>query len=118
MARREVHPGLFLKEANKEGESLLLRFENVEGLKTVRIRDGAHMQEQPDKGVSLMEVKSGEKDFVEVPAIIEGQTVRLDVKGMNPPLAVRYAFRNCPGGNLLFNGADLPASPFLLDAVK
>ncbi len=47
-------------------------------------------------------------------AVIEGSSVRLRVKTIKHPLAVRYSWSRNPDGNL-YNGADLPASSFRTD---
>jgi sialate O-acetylesterase len=44
------------------------------------------------------------------------RAVVLDVKGLTPPLRIRYAWGAMPRGNL-YNSADLPASPFMSDPI-
>jgi sialate O-acetylesterase len=52
--------------------------------------------------------------FVWADAVIDGDTVLVSNKTIKQPVAVRYAWEIFPLCNL-YNGADLPASPFRTD---
>jgi sialate O-acetylesterase len=81
-----------------------VHYANAEGLRTV---DG-------DERVLGFEIAGGPLVFVTAAARIEGETVVVTSPDVPQPVAVRYAFRDCPEVNLV-NGAGLPAEPFRTD---
>ena len=60
------------------------------------------------------EIKGTGGDWAPARATIEGETVVVSSPGVTEPIAVRYAWADVPDANL-FNGAELPASPFRTD---
>jgi len=55
-----------------------------------------------------------DQKFVDAEAVIDGDTVIVSSRQVAEPVAVRYAWADAPECNL-YNGADLPASPFRTD---
>ena len=89
-----------------KGDSLVVKFENAQGLAT---EDGSE-----PTGFWL-----ADKEGKWVPAIaeIEGDSVMLNSPELKKPLYVRYAFAGKPKVNLV-NAAGLPAYPFRTDDFK
>ena len=58
------------------------------------------------------EIAGDDGKFVPAQARIDGATVVVSSPAVSAPLAVRYGWANSPDCNL-FNGQDLPASPFM-----
>jgi sialate O-acetylesterase len=89
-----------------DGDKIRIKFEHAKGLKT---SDGS-----PPKSFAI----AGEdKKFVWAEAKIDGPYVVVSAKDVEKPVAVRYAWADTPDVNL-YNGADLPASPFRTDDWK
>jgi sialate O-acetylesterase len=86
-----------------EGDKVRLAFDHAKGLKT---KDG-----RPPRGFA---VAGKDKKFVWAEAKIEGRDVIVWAESVSKPEAVRYGWGNDPVTNL-YNGADLPASPFRTD---
>jgi sialate O-acetylesterase len=86
-----------------EGDRVRLRFKHVAGLKT---RDGT-------APVGFL-VAGDDRKFHPAEARIEGDSVVVWSKDVPHPVAVRYAWADNPANNL-YNGDDLPASPFRTD---
>ncbi len=55
------------------------------------------------------------RQFVEAQAAIDGATVIVEAKGVEKPIAARYAWADNPEGCNLYNAEGLPASPFRTD---
>lgn len=85
-------------------DEVRVHFAHGRGLKT---RDG-------DARVRGFELAGEDLVFSDAEAHIEGETVVARSPSVARPVAVRYAFRDCPEVNLV-NGADLPAEPFRTD---
>jgi sialate O-acetylesterase len=86
-----------------EGDKVRISFDHAAGLKT---KDG-----QPPRGFAI----AGEdKKFVWAEAKIQGREVIVWSDAVKKPAAVRYGWANDPVTSL-YNGADLPASPFRTD---
>lgn len=108
MALRDVHgrdvaaSGPVYTKAQREGSSLRLHFTHAAGL-----RFGGD-------ATRLFEVAGVDRMFVPAKATIEGETVVVSAAGVDRPVAVRYNWKNSPGGSL-FNDAALPAAPFRTD---
>ncbi len=97
-----VHSGPVFDSMKIEGNGARLKFLHADGL---RAKDGAL------KGFAI----AGEdKKFVSAEAKVEGDAVVVRAAGVEQPVAVRYAWADNPECNL-YNGADLPASPFRTD---
>ncbi len=87
-----------------EGAGIRVRFLHAAG--GLAAADGG-----PLKGFSIA---GKERAFVPAEAGIDGDTVLVRSRRVPAPVAVRYAWANCPICNLR-NGAGLPASPFRTD---
>jgi sialate O-acetylesterase len=97
-----VHSGPVFDSMKVDGNRARLKFQYADGL---HAKDGAL------KGFAI----AGEdKKFVWADAKIEGDAVVVSAKGVEKPVAVRYAWADNPECNL-YNGAGLPASPFRTD---
>jgi sialate O-acetylesterase len=96
--------GPLYKSYKIEGKKIRISFTNTNrGLKT---EDGA-----PVKGFAIA---GPDGKFVWADAQIDGNEVIVSSPKVEFPLAVRYAWADNPECNL-YNGADLPASPFKTD---
>jgi sialate O-acetylesterase len=105
--RKIEYCGPLLASARRDGDRVVLNFTHAEGLAT-----------SDNAAVRQLEVRpAGADEFAPAKATIDGDRVLLDVGGLAGPLAIRYAYREWPDGNLV-NGAHLPASPFLVEQVK
>jgi len=87
-----------------EGNTFRIKFRNTDG--GLRYRDGETL-----KGFAIA---GPDHKFQWADALIDGNDVIVSCKDMVNPVAVRYAWANNPVCNL-YNGADLPASPFRTD---
>lgn len=100
------YSGPLLASAVRDGDKVTLTFTHADGLAA---RDGEIRQ---------LEVKpAGADDYSAACAKIDGNRIVIDAAGLVGPLAIRYAYREWPDGNL-HNAAGLPASPFLVEDVK
>jgi sialate O-acetylesterase len=59
-------------------------------------------------------IAAADKKFYPAHAVISGSKVVVNAGDVTNPVAVRYAWANNPDCNL-YNGANLPASPFRTD---
>ena len=87
----------------RQGSSLVVHFDHAAGLQG---RDGA----APEG----FEVAGADQRFHPAQARVEGTTVVITADAVPAPMAVRYAWRNCPVATLR-NGEGLPAVPFRSD---
>lgn len=62
-------------------------------------------------------IAGNDQKFYPAKAKVEGRTVVIYSEEVKEPIAVRFAWQNCPDPNL-FNTAGLPASPFRTDQWK
>lgn len=86
-----------------ESDKVRIRFIHASGLRTV---DAAL-----PKG---FEIAGADRKFFWADARINGETIIVSSKDVPKPIAVRYAWADNPTVNL-YNGANLPASPFRTD---
>ena len=101
------YSGPMYKSMEVEGSKIRLKFSNTDaGLK---IKGSKNL-----KGFAIAGI---DKKFVWAEAKIEGEEVIVSNFKITNPVAVRYAWANNPICNL-YNGADLPASPFRTDDWK
>jgi sialate O-acetylesterase len=97
---RLAHSGPLFRQAVPEGQALRVHFDHADGLAT---RGGA-----PVEG---FEVAGADGKYVAAEARIEGATVVVSSTSVHEPRSVRYGWADNPKVSL-YNGADLPASPF------
>ena len=99
------YSGPMYKSMKTEGSKIRLQFEHTDnGLKT-----------KGSKKLKGFAIAGADKKFVWAKAKIEGDDVVVWNSKIKSPVAVRYAWANNPICNL-YNGADLPASPFRTDS--
>ena len=93
------YSGPMFRQATPEGPSIRAWFDHAKGLKA--------------KGGELtgFEVAGADGKFVPATATIDGDTIVASSPDVAAPVYVRYGWANSPQCNL-FNGEDLPASPF------
>jgi sialate O-acetylesterase len=94
------YSGPLFRQTTVEGNAMRVWFDHTTGgLKT--------------KGEVVLgfEVAGADGKFVEAQARIDGATVLVSASSVNEPRRVRYAWKDVPDCNL-FNGENLPASPF------
>ena len=99
--RPVVYQGPEYAGLRSDGDALRVRFEQADGL-------------QADGEVRGFEVAGADRVFRPARAQIDGREVVVLSADVPAPVAVRYAWRNCPEANLR-NGAGLPAVPFRSD---
>lgn len=102
-----VYTGPTFKSMDIEGETVVLKFDNIgSGLKTI------------DKHgyIRGFQVAGSDEKFYWAEATIEGETVLIKSKAVKNPVAVRYAWSSNPGPLDLYNKEGLPAIPFRTDA--
>jgi sialate O-acetylesterase len=97
-----VHSGPVFDAMTIDGSQARLKF---------LYADGLQMKGGELKGFA---VAGADKKFVWADAKIEGDSVIVSAKSVEKPVAVRYGWADNPEANL-YNGADLPASPFRTD---
>ena len=68
-----------------------------------------------DGPLTRFQIAGSDKQFVWADAVIDGSTVVVSSKDVPSPVAVRYAWADNPQGCNLYNGQNLPASPFRTD---
>ena len=95
------YSGPLFREADREGSSLRARFDHVTGGLVVK-----------GKELEGFEVAGVAGEFVPAVARVEGDSIVVSSDRVVRPVRVRYAWTNSPACTL-FNGAGLPASPFL-----
>ncbi len=93
--------GPLYKGMKVEGNKVKLFFDHAEGLKS---KDGAPIRH--------FEMAGADGEFHPANGEISGKTVILSSPLVNTPVSVRYAWLDFPENINLYNGADLPASPF------
>ncbi|MGC2660640.1 MAG: sialate O-acetylesterase [Bryobacteraceae bacterium] len=102
--------GPSFRQADAIGHNMRVWFDHAEGLNTRR-----------GDAPQGFEIAGADKKYVWATAKIEGDTVLLSNSDVEEPRFVRYGWKDVPTVNL-YNGADLPASPFsseeLLPAVN
>jgi sialate O-acetylesterase len=97
--------GPCLSRVDIEGADVRVRFAHGEGLRTT------------DGGTTVhgFELAASDLVFCRAEGVIEGTSVVIRAPMVSAPVAVRYAFADCPHVNLV-NAAGLPAEPFRTDA--
>ncbi|MDQ8189248.1 sialate O-acetylesterase [Roseibacillus persicicus] len=106
LGKEVIAEGPMKTKVEAKGDSLVVHFENAEGLTTT---DG-----KAPTGFWLADERG---KWVPATARIEGETVILTSPDLKKPLYTRYAFAGKPTVNLV-NGAGLPAYPFRSDDFK
>ncbi len=87
-----------------EGNKIRIAFKYAQGL---YFKDGT------PKGFTIADENG---NFVPADKVlIDGESILVSAKAVRKPAAVRYAWENCPDGNL-YNSDDLPASSFRTDS--
>ncbi len=99
----QPHSGPIYRSTAVEGDKIRLRFDHAHGgLKT------------KGKALKGFAIAGRDRKFVWANATIEDNSVVVWSQDVPQPIAVRYAWADNPICNL-YNGADLPASPFRTD---
>ena len=83
-----------------EGDTMVVAFKHADG--------GLVAKDGPLRG---FEIRGADGEWMKAEAKITGETVVVSSPDVKAPAAVRYAWADVPDANL-YNGADLPASPF------
>ncbi|MCP4978122.1 MAG: 9-O-acetylesterase [Maribacter sp.] len=101
------YSGPLYKSMKVEGNKIRLKFSNA----------NAGLKIKGSKKIKGFAIAGKNKKFVWAKAKIEGDEVVVSNSKIKNPVAVRYAWAANPTCNL-YNGADLPASPFRTDDWK
>lgn len=103
-----VYSGPLYKSAKREGNKILISFEDVgSGLIT---NDNEHLRR--------FEIAGSDEKFVWAEAKIVGNTVEVWNEDIEFPVKVRYAWCDNPRDANLYNKEGLPASPFETGGIK
>lgn len=105
--QKKVPSGPLYRSMKVENGKIRVSFDYAEGL---RSKDG-----QPLRN---FEIAGKDGRFLPAKAEISGNTVLVSNETVTAPAAVRYAWKDYPENLNFCNGADLPASPFVSEAVK
>lgn len=103
--QKNAYSGPLLKSYKIKGNKVSIKFDHAEGL-----------QAKGQDTLTGFAVAGADNKFYWADAVIEGNTVIVTSKDVLNPVHVRYGWGNNPECNL-YNGADLPASPFRTDAL-
>lgn len=106
LGQKIIAEGPKLESVELKNDSVLVHFENADGLKT---NDG-----QAPSGFWLADESA---KWVPAEARIQDESIELSSLQLKKPLYVRYAFAGKPKVNLV-NGASLPAYPFRTDTFE
>jgi sialate O-acetylesterase len=93
------YSGPIFRQTTPEGASIRAWFDHAKGLTA---KGGA---------LTSFEIAGADGKFVPATAAIEGESILVSSPSMAEPMSVRYGWANSPDCNL-FNGEELPASPF------
>jgi sialate O-acetylesterase len=102
--QKQEYSGPRYRSMKIEGNAIRLRFTHADG---GLVAKGGPLQ--------WFEIAGADQQFVQVEAIIEGDTIVVRSDKVPAPMAVRYAWDNYPFGCNLYNAAGLPAAPFRTD---
>ena len=102
-----VYSGPIYESMTIEGNKIRLRFDHADG--GLATRDG--------KAPSDFTIAGADQKFHPADAKIDGDTIVVESKVVEKPLAARYAWRDDTVPNLM-NKSGLPASPFRTDKLK
>ena len=106
LKKEVVAQGPVLNRVEIEGETLIVHFDQAEGLKTLD-------RNQP-RGFWLA---NNSAKWVKADAKLSGKKVILSTSQLKKPLYIRYAFAGKPSVNLV-NASELPAFPFRTDTFE
>ncbi|PTX98560.1 sialate O-acetylesterase [Opitutus sp. ER46] len=95
--------GPTFESATREGATLRVRFTDVSG--------GLISHDKPPQA---LEIAGADRVFKPAAGRIDRDTLVVSSAEVKEPVAVRYAWRNCPDANL-FSGTGLPVVPFRSD---
>lgn len=101
--KKNAYSGPLLKSYKIKGNQVSIKFDHADGL-----------QAKGQNGLTGFSVAGSDNKFYWADAVIKGNIVVVTSKDVLKPVHVRYGWGNNPDCNL-YNGADLPASPFRTD---
>ncbi len=99
-----VSSGPVYEPMTVEGSSIRLSFREA----------GAGLMPREGDFLQGFQVAGADRVFVQADALIDGRQIRVSARGVDHPVAVRYAWSDCPECNLV-NKEGLPAGPFRTD---
>jgi sialate O-acetylesterase len=97
-----------------EHNKIRLRFNHASGLKVAPHPALVDPKQLLPAGIPGFAIAGADQKWVRARAEIDGQTVAVSNEQISNPVAVRYGWGNAPPC-YLYNGADLPMSPFRTD---
>jgi sialate O-acetylesterase len=112
-----IFQGPMYKSMQILGNTIQIAFTNSDGLKIGGRPAGFHGQPASTKELTGFTIAGDDRVWKPATATIEDQSVVVSSNDVNAPVAVRYGWSNSPECNL-YNGANLPASPFRTDDWK
>ena len=96
-----VYSGPLYKGMKADGNKIRLQFAHV----------GGGLKSRDEKPLTEFQIAGEDDKFVAAEAVIEGNEVVVQAKGVDAPTQVRFGWRNIANPNLI-NKEGLPASPF------
>ena len=101
-----VEYGPFYKSYHIEGDKIVLKFDSI----------GSGLMKGKEGALDSFAIAGKDRNFVWANAAIKNDSVVVSAKGIQAPVAVRYAWAMNPSRrNLLYNKEGIPASPFRTD---
>lgn len=111
-----AYSGPVYRRHQVEGNTVRIFFDHAEPSLMVGIKDGLNpVKESPTGKLKWVAIAGEDKKWHWADAVIDGQTLLVSSEQVPRPVAVRYAFTMYVEGELLYNKAGLPASPFRTD---
>ena len=111
-----VYSGPLYKSVEFKDGKAILSFDHAEGLKAARKKSPQDMGDPVPAGkLRGFSIAGPNKKFHWADAKIEGDKVIVSSGKVKNPTAVRYTYNTTVHHGNLYNGANLPASPFITD---
>ncbi len=96
-----------------EGRTIRISFDYAEGGLMIARKEGfAPPVPTPDTPLQWLSIQDKDGSWHWADGRIEGSELVVSSKDVEEPMAVRYAYTQHPNGNLLYNKAGQPVSPF------
>jgi sialate O-acetylesterase len=108
--------GPYYDSMKVEGDKIRISFKNTDGGLKIAAHPKIRLDDKPVAPTSLpgFGIAGDDHKWADATAVIDGNTVVVSSDQVKNPVAVRYGWAGTPAC-YLYNGADLPASPFRTD---
>ncbi len=110
---KEVPISPLYKSHRIEGSTIRVTFHNAEQGLMIAVKEGTlPPKPTPDAKLQWLALQDKDNTWHWADGKIEGSDLIVSCKDVKAPVAVRYAYTQHPCGNLLYNKAGMPVSPF------